>query len=303
MNDGLYPGTSDAVYFGSPEWRERMTPNVLEWGVNQTMSHVYAAFTGQIEFDTPSMAFGRAWHAGLLEPERFVKAFAVAGQCEAETGKKAQCSKNGKVRQCGKWYCSLHAEPSDVHDDVEAITATQMDTISAMRARLLRHPIVKTLRQNGGAEYSIAWTDKATGTACASRLDKYIDNVTGWDEPLILDLKSVEDASPKAISKAIESYGWARAAAMRQAGMEALTGKKPRYFLIAQEKSFPYEILIPEIGEETMAGAAWEVRNLLATWAKCVREGRYPGYGDEITTVDAPLWKLKEYQSYAMVNS
>lgn len=293
--DGIYPGISDAEYRSSLVWSSRMTPSVLEYGVQQTMAHVKAAYDGKVEFDTDSLSFGRAFHCRLLEPERFKTAFGVAQQCQADTAKKMRCSKRATVRVAGQWLCSTHADGDG--SEIEVITEDEASTIEAMRARVFKHPAVNILKASGGCEVAIAWTDPRTRTPMKSKLDKWMQKVHGVDYSMILDLKTIRSAHPRAISNAIEEYGWARAAALRCDGIEALTGQRPRYCLICIEKEHPHEVCVPMIGEETMRGARWEVRNLLALWSKCVKDGAFPGYGDDFLDIEAPDWKLKVYEN------
>lgn len=300
--DGIYPQTTTADYYG-PEWAGRMSPSILEHGVEGTMAHVKAAFDGAERADTDALAFGRAFHSALLEPTKFKTDYAVVEQCQAETAKKQRCSRNGTVRVGGQWYCSTHID-SDVSSDVEVISESDMSEITAMRTKVFAHPAVALMRNKGDTECCIAWT--ANGVPCKSRLDKLCmecqlpDDSTG---PMILDLKTVRSANPLSIRKAIEEHGWARAAAMRIGGIEALTGKHPDYCLICIEKEPPYQISVPctvlasedDATRLTMCGAAREVHDLLCAWAACVKSGNYPGYPEDFSEMRAPEWKLKQY--------
>ncbi len=306
IEDGIHLNIPAPVYFKALEWSGRMSPSTLENAMEKkdtggTMAHVKAAFDGEEEDDdTKAFAFGRAGHCRLLEPERFKMEFGIAQQCQGVTrdGKGPQCSKTGTKQQGGNWYCSSHGD--DFPSEVAVISPDDAEVIEAVRKRMFAHPAVNILKQSGGCEVSIAWTCPRTGVKNKTRLDKWIpevQTVDGGSYPLIVDLKFVRCASERAIRFAIRDYGWARAAAFRQDGMEVLTGKRPRYCLICVEKTPPYEISVPMIGEDTLRGALWDVRTNLALWAGCVKSGKYPGYGDDFMEIETESSELHRYRN------
>jgi hypothetical protein len=293
--DGIYPGLSFQTYSTDPEWGGRMTPHALELAL-QTQAHVRAEFLGLREpLKTAALGFGSAFHCRLLEPVRFPTAYALGEQCTATTTNGARCSKPGTGRYGGSWLCSTHA-PADGESEILRITEKEMKTINGMQARVSAHPAVKLLRLAGPAEVCIAWTCPRTKVACKSRLDKWVPKLEDGG-CIILDLKSVESAAPRALEASIEIYGWARAGAMRQDGIEALTGRRPEYYLLSVEKLPPYETAAVMLDEETMRGARWEVRANLSAWAQCCKLGTWPGYGDDFVELGAPDWKRKYYRS------
>ena len=296
ITDGIYPGVNFDTYAHGAEWEGRMNPGCIELAVRQTMAHVRADFLGLREREeTQPLTFGSAAHCRMIEPDRFKLAYAMGEQCVAFTkyGKGPRCSKAGTGRFDGQWLCSSHA-PDGVASKVERLTEKEAATIEGMRARILTHPAVNLLRQNGQAEVCIAWTCPRTGVKMKTRLDKFSPAVGNG---LILDLKFIRSANPRDLANAIEEYGYARAGALRQDGIEVLTGKRPEYYLVCVEKDAPYEPVVPMMDDETMEGARWEVRGNLQLWANCVKTGKYPGYGDDFVEISAPAWKLQYYRT------
>lgn len=299
VSDGLHPNISDAEYRG-PEWADRMSPSVLEYAIGQTMAHVKAAFDGKMRLDTKPLRFGRAAHCRILEPERFKTAFAMSGQCEAFTrdGKGPRCSKWGTAKVGGLWACSTHSVGDS---EVEVYSPEDFENINGIIHRLSTHPVCKILKQSGGCECTIAWTCHRTGVKCKTKLDKWMPAVSGVDYSLIVDLKCLESADPESVSKAVANYGFARAAAMRMDGIEALTGKRPMYCLICVEKKYPFEVTVPffggNYGISTMRGSLWDVRTNLQTWANCVAANRFPGYSDDFIEVETTYSELLRYKN------
>lgn len=291
FREGILEGQAPDLYYRRD--RRLVSPSVMEYGM-KTMAHMKAAYEGEIDRDTEDKEFGRAYHCRMLEPARYKTEFAVAQQCSAKTrdGKGPQCSKAGIGRFGGEWLCSTHAdaytngEPSEV----EVVPAKDAAKIEAMAKVLYSHPGVKLIRQAGGCEVTVYWTCKRTGMHCCTRLDKWSPQV-----PEIVDLKTCRSADPHAIENAIEEYGYARAAVMRIRAIEQLTGKRPFYTLIFQEKEPPFAVAVVSIGDETLRGAAWEADGIMSAWAACCKSGVFPGYGDDFLTMDAPTWKMKRY--------
>ncbi len=301
--DGIYPNVPPQIYFDDPEWQGRMSPSILENAMEKngqggTMAHVKAAFDGSIEDeDSKALRTGRACHAAVLEPKRFKSDYAQAQRCEAknDNGKGPQCSKMGTVLAPSGWLCSTHAK--HLPSQIEVYSATDAEIIKGVRASIFAHPAVNLLREAGGYEVSLAWTCPRTEVKCKTRLDYLIENVPEWGCGVIVDLKFVRCASQRAVEYAIRDYGWARAAAMRIDGLEALTGKEYAYCLICCEKEPPYLCSVPAIGTETLAGARWDVRTNLVNWARCVKENKWPGYGDDFMEVETAFDELKRYRS------
>lgn len=304
VRDGIHENIHDPVY---RKWR-RMSPSTLEHGT-VTMAHLKAVWDGMANKSTDALEFGTATHCRLLEPARFKHEFRVSQQCRAMiVGKKNEeprcCSRMGTVFDGEGWYCSQHGGARN-DDPFGVLSPDESDAIEAIAKSVHSHPGVALLRQNGGTEVSLAWTDPGTSLQLKGRVDKWIPacRLPGDSHatPTILDLKSVRSASPRAIETAIETYGWQRRAAMYRHGIHTLTGLDADYFLVCVEKEPPYAVAVYQLDEQSLAGGNWEYHNLLALWAHCLKTGKFPGYGDDIQDIGVPAWKRKIYEQ-GMIN-
>lgn len=282
-----------------PEYRpiKRMNASVLEWGM-ESMAHCKAAYDGELAVKTTALAFGTAGHVRLLEPHLYAEMYAVRGKCEDVTEKKKPCANYGRARFDGHWFCGTH-EPTMPPDAVDVTSEDEAETIEKLAAKVKAHPAVALLRQSGGCEMAILWTDTITGIECKGKLDKWMPEcfLPGDTKPVptVLDLKYLRAVDARSISNAVEEYGWGRRAAMYREGVKVLTGLVADYILVCIEKTPPYSVVVKMLGDETLRGGAWEFRNLLNTWAGCVKTGIYPGYAMDISSIEAPDWKLKAY--------
>lgn len=299
VEDGIYFDMPDATYRKIP----RMNASTLEHGT-ETMADLKAAWDGKKQRKTKATELGKAIHCRLLEPARFKAEYAVKAQCEAQTQAKKQCSKWGVQRFDGHWFCDSHL-PDLTPDPIETISEADAETLPEVVAAVHAHPAVAFLRQSGGCEVSIFWTDKKTGIKMKARIDKWIPECRlpgdGDVFPTILDLKKAREVDSRSLVKAIEQYGYNRRAAMYCDGIEALTGLRPDYMLVFILDAAPFHVRVMQLDEESIAGGRWEYCNTLAQWAGCLKSGRYPGYPRDIQPITSPDWKLKEYRKYALI--
>ena len=111
----------------------------------------------------------------------------------------------------------------------------------------------------------------------------------GWT--WIVDLKSTAyDAGLRGVGRAVESYGYYLQSAFYLDGLAALAPRERRFAFVVVEKAPPYAIavyepdtVLDELGRE-------EYRRHLLTWKQCMRSGVWPGYPDEIQTLEASPW-------------
>jgi len=157
-----------------------------------------------------------------------------------------------------------------------------MAEASACATSIMSHRVYQQIR-DAQVEHTVFWTDKETGIECKARFD-----VLG---PLLVDLKTTRDASPKGFQRAIATYGYHIQAAHYMAGAIA-NGMEPQGFLFAcVETSAPYLPAGYLMGNPTLEQGERERREALTTYAQCLRDDRWPGYNDDrIEVIDLPTW-------------
>jgi exodeoxyribonuclease VIII len=143
---------------------------------------------------------------------------------------------------------------------------------------------------------------------------------------VVIDLKTTDDASPEGFSKSIANWRYDVQApyyldglreALRQSGdqppaegaaelsaywIDEKTGVlcrcrpdfwrgEPKHFVfIAVEKKPPYAVGVYVLDEESMALGAAKYRANLNTYAECLANDNWPGYGDKVQTISVPAW-------------
>lgn len=226
-----------------------------------------AHFRANLRRESEALALGSLVHTLVLEPHAFSERYLVVPKIDGRT-------KEGKA-----------AKAALADDPRIAVDGETMAEASACATSIMSHRVYQQIR-DAQVEHTVFWTDAETGIECKARFD-----VLG---PLLVDLKTTRDASPKGFQRAIATYGYHIQAAHYMAGARA-NGMDPRGFLFAcVETSPPYLPAGYLMGNPTLEQGERERREALAIYAQCLRDDRWPGYNDDrIEVIDLPNWAQK----------
>lgn len=199
-----------------------------------------------------------------------------------------------------------------VKDEVKALRAAgcvplhraDYDTVRAMAAVLAAHPTAAALLgQPGAAEVTLVWRDPETGVMRRCRPDFLPEQQPGR-RLIIPDYKTCDSAHPDDCARAMWSHRYHRQGAgvldavdaLGLAGDHTADGAAPPAFvLIFQEKTPPYVVTVAEPGPWEMRVARMQTARALRLYADCAASGVWPGYADEVVTLDAPRWAQYEH--------
>ncbi len=272
MKPGIYPGMTNAEYHGSP--------GVSKSGLDliaRSPLHYWAKYLDpnrEPQLPTPAMRLGTAIHAAVLEPEDFMRGYHVAPAVDRRT-------KDGKA----EWEKAV-AEAEEA--GAELITSTDYDTCMRISEQVSSHPTARKVFSGlGQAEMSMFWTDMETGVLCKCRPD--------WLAlPMIVDLKSTEDASAQGFQRSAWNYRYWVQAAWYMDGIEQATGQRPDAFVFAAFEKVPPHACAFYFAEQAMLdmGRA-EYRKLLRTYADCLAADKWPGYDTTVQPLGVPVWAAK----------
>lgn len=267
---------------------------------------------------TPAMALGSALHMALLEPLLFETRYVALGRCEALKKDGSQCT-NGANRLrafddglTAGWtitgptgplsaFCGVHDPAKDIEtlspEGVELVGQGDLDRINGMCAAVLRHPEARQwFRGKGRSEVTGVWVDEASGVPCKIRVDREIERAS-W---IHMDLKTTSDASPDAFTRSAGRLGYHRRAAWYRRGLAALGREVTASVLVAVESEARVDYgQGPEHGcvaylldEGNLTACAPEIDRLLAIYAGCERDGRWPGYPEMLQPLTVKPWDL-----------
>ncbi len=219
---------------------------------------------------TQALTFGRALHCALFEPEVFARQYAVEpdfGDCRKTDNKKARDA----------WLAERAG--------ATLISADDHGALLGMSAAMRAHPLTSRMLCGGVPEVTLRWQDAQTGLPCRARADYYVRDLR-----MAIDLKSTDDASMRAFSRSMATYGYHRQHAHYAAGFEAIGAPVDHFVFVAVEKSPPYDLAIYTLDEGSLERARHDVRRLTERLADCLERDEWPGYPETIQTIELPPW-------------
>lgn len=279
LADGIHQLTRDEYDAVGREQRDllgvqwgRVNWSTLKWMV-RTSAHYRHAVRETFE-DSDVKRLGRVVHLSVFEPELFdEKVVRWEGKV-----------RNGKVWEA---FCAEHARK-------EILTQHAYGEALAISAAVKRDPVAAPFLVGGRAEQSLLWTHSPAVAeellpryrlACKGRLDYVLEGA-------IVDLKVTRDASPEGFGRQAWGFRYDAQAAFYVDGLEALTGKRRPYILIAAEAAPPYAVAVYQVPEAVLAGGRELYTSLLERVAECREKDAWPGYGEQVRELELPRWAM-----------
>lgn len=155
----------------------------------------------------------------------------------------------------------------------------------AMRDAVMAHPVAGGLFTDGDAEVSAYRHDEQTGVRLRGRMDWLRGDGT------IVDLKTSATANPAELVRRFWQYGYF----MQNAWYVDLLGDPDAEFLfVVVEKVPPYVVTVLRYDADAIAEGRRLNRLAIDTYARCVRDGIWPDYSDQVVTLSLPPWALRD---------
>lgn len=237
--------------------------------------HYWAAYLDpnrQPREATPAMAIGSAVHTHVLELSTWDERYVMAPE-----------GINRRTKAGKELWAAFEADAASR----TVLSRSDAELVMQMGRAVWSHPAAAfLLGRPGKAEQTYLWTDEATGLECKCRPD-WMTN----DGQLIVDLKATEDASPAGFRKSIGNFRYYVQAAWYLDGIERATGRRPDQFIfVCVEKNPPHVVAVYAASAEMVATGAITAEADLARLAMCREASEWPGYSNQIETIDLPLW-------------
>ncbi len=233
----------------------------------QSPSHYLANLT-KPRAPTKEMAFGSAFHAYVLEPDKFQEEFMVK-------------TIDGRT-VAGKKFL---LENEMIHKKT-IISEEDFERIRYMDANIKKHDIAIRMLVGGHAEQVVLYKLKASNGNdiwCKSKID-YLGN------DVMIDLKTTKSADIDSFSKSIENYSYYIQAAMYSHSIEALGQDRPKFYFIAVESEAPFAVSVIELSDEHYTLGYKKLYEAVDIFEKCLRENHYPAYPQTIQKSRMSKW-------------
>lgn len=171
------------------------------------------------------------------------------------------------------------------------LLAKEYAQVRAMADAILEHPVTGELftRNDTTSEQSLYWKDEQTGVACRARPDLAVND---WS--LIVDYKTTVNADPKEFAKSIAKYGYHQQQAWYCEAVETLTGIRPEFVFVCQEKTPPYEVSLIQLDAEAVRIGGRLNEDARTIYAACMDSGVWPSYPTSVQVVGLPAWALRQ---------
>ncbi len=179
----------------------------------------------------------------------------------------------------------------------------ERDQVDAMAKAVREHPLAGPLFAPGSGipERSIYWTDPATGVRCRVRPD-WLKQLPGTT--LCVDLKTIKDAAPDTISRAIRDHNYHQQDPLYIDGIEAagLAPEGCRFIFAFVSKIPPYLITVRELTDQDRDIGRARNERALRLYADCVANDHWPdwtGPVTEIPQIGMPTWDtIRQAEEY-----
>ncbi len=243
--------------------------------------------TGEQPRKEPSEAMidGTLIHCLLFEPEKYDDLLAPLPEPLAPDGKKWLRRKESNHERWWKEYLDT-SQGKYVVD--ESRRQRIENTVAAIMANERAGSL---LSQEGAPEYSIFWTDEATGLECKCRVDYFAAGIS-------VDLKTSRDPMPQAYARSIVDLGYHRKLAHYCAGLRSLTGKTCPLVHIAAGTSSPHLIACYDIDDTDRRGnrlGERQRRTTLLELTECYRTRDWrESCEKKITKLRLPGWAFSQ---------
>lgn len=173
------------------------------------------------------------------------------------------------------------------------IAKAEMEKAQDMAGRVFQNRLAARLLSKGQAEHSIYWHDDATGVRLRCRPDFIAE---GHGRPIVIDYKTAVSASKHDFDSAVKNYGYHMQQAFYEDGLAEIGLVDVGFLFVVQSKSAPYTVAIRPIEPEAVELGRRQNRAAIELFARCMEEGRWPGYDGIQPASGLPAWLVKQIE-------
>ena len=295
MNPGLYYDLPIEQYHGN-------SLSVSKSGLDDLAMCGALFYAKHLDPDRPARSEkagqleGNLAHCALLEPEEFSKRYAVLPKDAPSRPTPAQwkaVNSNESSTAAKEWWTAWNK----ANGGARIITADQ-----GHAARCQAHNMrsltnvwgglsMAEMLKRGRAEVSAYWTDPITGVLCRCRPDLVVP--INARQVVLVDVKTYSEATRREFMRQVVrkryfmqdsfySEGYARASGMEVVGF---------VFVVVEDK-WPFLAASYQLGDESRHEGVLQHRDLLDTYAECMRTSTWPGYTAATETLDLPPYAI-----------
>jgi hypothetical protein len=212
--------------------------------------------------DKKHFNFGSALHSSILENDLFRSEYIVSPEF---SGSGSQAKK---------------AEFDQMNIGKKQITLLEYKSILGMAEAVKSNKKAYKLLFDGIAENQFNWLDDDTGAKCKCKPD-FLNS-----DNYIIDLKSTDDASEAGFKRSGRKFRYFVQDPFYTDGLEKNGIRVKGFIFIAVEKEYPFLVNLFIYDKEDQNLGREIYKENLKTWLNCKNSGIWPGYGDDIKSLN-----------------
>ena len=273
MKPGYYPDMSNQKYHSVSGTSKSALALLKKSPAHYAERYIY----GEPQEHKAVFDIGTAFHTRTLEPEKY-KEQVFCGPTEYKKSKAEKIA----------WGEFESIRPGKI-----ILRPSEYKMIEEMAASAYAHPEArKYLEAEGGVEESFFAKDPITGQLCKCRPDKRIPSMAK-----LMDMKSTDDASPSAFSKACLNFTYYLQDPFYRDVVAEATGELYEQFVfIAVEKKPPYLVGVYHLNAEDVKLGRREYVKLLRLLKECRETNTWGGYSDRLVEINLPGFGVKKLE-------
>lgn len=257
---------------GMPDSVYHSLPGISNSGLSMVArSPAHYAFRAQRE-PSRAMAIGSAFHAALLEPERFAVEWQI-------------------VRDVNDRRKAEYKDAAKVYGGEKTLTDREGNSVEVMASSVASNKEAREiLNAKGYAELSAFAIDPETKAPIRARYD--------WitADGRVLDVKKTQDCRERAFQNSVYSYRYHCQEAMYSHVYELITGVQLESFsFLAIEEQPPCANIVWTLDALAKDIGRKEYRSALDAYALCAGNGEWPAYPESSGLLSLPEWVLMQY--------
>jgi len=254
-------------------------------GINRSFLHDmisyspgHAKFQQEHEEITPALRLGDAFHAAILEPERFEKEYVTLPlDCKPGSGARMKTRKEAFLFMAEEKGQTI-IQPDD-YENIKEMVAVIQSNQNAL-----------DLLSDGVKEVSGYFIDQGNNIALKIRLD-WINKKEG----IIIDLKSCADARKGPFRTKAYNFGYDLQAFMGLYGVTQITGQAHSIFkFIAVESKGYHGLKIYDADQEMIQTGHEKYQKAVELYKKCLKKDEWPGYDSASEPLGSPGWAKEQ---------
>lgn len=230
------------------------------------------------------LAFGKALHCALLEPDTFHDRYAIvpadAPDRPTKAMREAKKPSESSIERV-RWWDAWEAE------NVGRLVLPRSDYDRAlyMGEAGRADPTVGALLDGGKREVTLRWTDEDTGLPCKARADIWHPEIA-----ICADPKTTASAHPRAWERAILNFDYHLQHVHYSEAFKACGQPLKHFLFVLMERDPPYVVQTRQIDAqfEELGYRRW--RRAMRLLAGAVQTNRWPAYGGGIQVTTPPAY-------------